>query len=287
MIVKILIPLIVILLMVIVGTGLQLQQFITLFRAPIPVLGGTLLQMLLLPAGALGIIFSLNPLPELAAGLLLVSVCPGGALSNFYCHLGRLNVALSVMMTAVSSLLAFAAFPLILSIVFPIIGPVEETSIPLMELINRLFLMLLLPIGIGMTIRKYFRGLVEQRAILMRAAGLILVVALIALILYNQWEEAKRLFLDSSVIAILFTIVAALAGWISGTLLGSPRANQLVFAIEFAVRNVGIAAVVAATTLGRPEFVIFGALFVVIQFPLIMLLIFKERLVLKSSSKAS
>lgn len=278
MIVKTLIPLIVILLMIIAGTGLQWNQFTTLFRSPVPVLGGTLLQMLLLPAGALGIIFLLEPLPELAAGLLLVSACPGGALSNFYCHLGRLNVALSVMMTTISSLLAFAVVPLILFIVFPLIGPVVETSVPLMELISRLFVMLLLPIGAGMMVRKYYCVFVERSATTMRVMGLILVAALITLIVYDQWDGTKRLFQESSVIAILFTIVAVLAGWSSGILTGIPRVDRNVFAIEFAVRNVGIAAVVAATVLGRPEFVIFGALFVVIQFPLVMLLLWVNKL---------
>ena len=54
--------------------------------------------------------------------------------------------------------------------------------------------------------------------------------------------------------------------------------DRNVFVIEFAVRNVGIAAVVAATALGRPEFVIFGAIFVVIQFPLVMLLLWVNKL---------
>lgn len=277
MIVKILIPLCVMLLMIIVGTGLQMKQFRVLMESPVPLLGGTLLQMVLLPAGALGIVFLIQPSIELAAGLLLVSACPGGALSNYYSHLGRLNVALSVMMTAISSLLAFAVLPVILAIVFPLIASVQQTEIPAAQLVRQLIVMLLVPIGVGMLIREFFRVIVEHHASRLRALGLVLVVLLLGLILFDQWEGATRLFTDALILAVLFTGIAVLAGWFSGFLTKQNTVDRYTFAVEFSVRNVGIAAVVAATALDRPEFVIFGALFVVIQFPLIMLLLFAYR----------
>jgi len=263
--------------MIIVGTGLQMKQFRVLMKSPVPLVGGALLQMLLLPAGALGIVFLIKPPTELAAGLLLVSACPGGALSNYYCHLGKLDVALSVMMTAVSSLLAFAALPIILSVVFPLIASVQHTDIPVAQLVRQLFVMLLLPIGVGMLIRKYFGGITEHHSSRLRALGLVLVVLLLSLILSNQWEGAKRLFTDALILAVLFTSITVLVGWFSGLLTKQNGVERYTFAVEFSVRNVGIAAVVAATALGHPEFVIFGALFVVIQFPLIMLLLFSHR----------
>lgn len=263
--------------MIIVGTGLQRRQFRSIMQYPVPLLGGTIVQMFMLPLGALGIIFLLQPSQELAAGLLLVSACPGGALSNFYCHLGRMNVTLSVMMTAVSSLLAFIALPIILSVVFPLVVSVQETEIPVSELIHRLFMMLLLPIGIGMLIRHFFPALVEGHTQSMRVFGLLLVVFLLVLIMFDQWEGAKRLFVDAAVLTILFTLFAVVSGWMTAFVLGQVDIDRYVFSIEFAVRNIGIAAIVTVTTLGRPEFVIFGALFVVFQFPLIMMLLFRRR----------
>ena len=183
-----------------------------LMESPVPLLGGTLLQMVLLPASALGIVVLIEPSIELAAGLLLVSACPGGALSNYYSHLGRLNVALSVMMTAVSSLLAFAVLSFILAIVFPLIASVQQTEIPAAQLVRQLFVILLLPIGVGMLIRKFFRVIVELHTSRLRALGLVLVVLLLGLILFDQWEGATRLFTDALVLAVLFTGIAVLAG---------------------------------------------------------------------------
>ena len=220
----------------------------------------------------------LHPSPELAAGLLLVVACPGGALSNYYCHLGRLNVALSVMMTAISSILAFVSLPLILALIFPLVVHVKETGIPVTELIYRLFLMLLLPIAVGMLLRKKLPGFVERHARVMRIIGMVLVVVLLALIVFDQWQGAVRLFMDAALLAAAFTSFAMAAGWMVALLLRQESGDRYVFSVEYAVRNVGVAAIVAATALGRPEFVIFGALFVVFQFPLIMLLLFVRRM---------
>ena len=162
MINNVLIPVVVILLMVIVGSGLRSKQFTAILQFPVPLIGGTLAQIVLLPVGALGIIVMLHPSPELAAGLLLVVACPGGALSNYYCHLGRLNVALSVMLTALSSILAFLTIPAILALVFPVIASVHEVELPIAGLSLRLFLLLLLPVCAGMLFRHYLPDLIMR-----------------------------------------------------------------------------------------------------------------------------
>jgi len=141
----------------------------------------------------------------------------------------------------------------------------------------QLFAMLLMPIGAGMLIQNYRGGTVERHASRLKVFGLTLVILLLSLILFDQWEGAKRLFTDALILAVLFTIVAVSAGWFSGLLTKQNRVERFTFAVEFSVRNVGIAAVVAATALDRPDFIIFGALFVVIQFPMVMLLLFANR----------
>jgi len=269
-----LIPAIVMLLMVVVGTGLQVGQFRSVLRNKAALVGGSLAQVLLLPAGALIIVYFLDPSPELAAGLILVAACPGGALSNFYCHLARLNVPLSVTLTAVSSVASFLILPLILAVAFPVVASTWGQEVPALALAQRLSLFLLLPIGAGMLLRYFFSSFVMSYANFTRAASLILVVLLLTLIIVDQWQNVIRLSLEAAVIAVLFTGFAVFSGWGSGYLLGLNQTDRFVFSVEFAVRNVGAAALVAASTLGHPEFVAFGALFVVFQFPLIVLFFF-------------
>lgn len=273
MAVDLLIPVIVVFLMVATGTGVQVSQFRLVLAFPLALLGGTIAQVLLLPLVALLLIWISDPAPELAAGLVLVAASPGGALSNVYCYLGRLDVSLSVMLTTLSTLLSFAALPLVLAVSLPVIGPAGGDAIPLGEMMMRLVIFLLLPVAVGMAIRRYAAGLVERSAARLRAVGLALLVLLIGLIVLDQWQTVMAIYRESALLGGLFTCVAAVIGWLVGALLGRDPDDRYVFSIEFAIRNLGAAALVASATLGRPEFLAFGALFVVVQFPLVLLLL--------------
>jgi BASS family bile acid:Na+ symporter len=270
---QLLIPVIVVLLMVAAGTGVRTSQFRMVLRAPVVLFGGTIAQALALPVLALLLIRVSDPAPELAAGLVLVAACPGGALSNFYCYLGRLNVSLSVMLTTLSTLLSFAVLPVVLTVALPAIGPNAEAALPVGEMAARLVLFLLLPVGVGMLIQHLAPELVARSATRLRALGLALLVVLIGLIVLDQWETVSATYRESVLLGLLFTLAAVVTGWLVGALVGLAADDRYVFAIEFAIRNLGAAALVASATLGRPEFLAFGALFIMVQFPLVMLLL--------------
>ena len=275
MIVDIFIPAIVVLMMVIVGTGLQAREFRVILQSPGPLIGSTFAQILLLPLGAVIMIALLDPPQELAVGVLLVSACPGGALSNFYCYLGRLNVPLSVMLTAVSSLLSFAALPLVLELTLPAVSSNSDLAIPVPQLMRTLLLFLLLPLGVGMVMRHYFRGLVESYSLRMRALSLSLLVILLLLIVVDQWDTVQDIYMQAALLTLLFSGFAILVAWGTGAVFGLDVIDRYVLSVEFSIRNVGAAALVAVLTLGRPEFLAFGALFVVFQAPLIALLLYR------------
>jgi len=278
MIVDIFIPAIVVLMMLIVGTGVQAREFRIILRSSGVLIGSTFSQILLLPLGAVIMISLLDPPQELAVGLLLVSACPGGALSNFYCYLGRLNVPLSVMLTALSTLLSFAALPFILELTVPAARSNSELAIPVLQLMQTLLLFLLLPIGVGMAMRYFFPGLVESNAVRMRTLSLFLLVILLLLIVVDQWNTVRDIYMEAALLTLLFSVFAISVAWGTGAVLGLEAIDRYVLSVEFSIRNVGAAALVAASTLGRPEFVAFGALFVVFQSPLIALLLYRYRM---------
>lgn len=277
MIVDIFIPAIVVLMMLIVGTGVQAREFRIILQSPAPLIGSTISQVLLLPLGAVIMISLLDPPQELAVGLLLVSACPGGALSNFYCYLGRLNVPLSVMLTALSSLLSFAALPLVLELTVSAVAPNSDFAVPVPQLMQMLLLFLLLPIGIGMAMRHFFSGMVQSNAVRMRALSLFLLVILLLLIVVDQWNTVREIYMQAALLTLLFSGFAISVAWGTGAVFGLEVVGRYVLSVEFSIRNVGAAALVATLTLGRPEFVAFGALFVVFQAPLIALLLYRYK----------
>ena len=277
MINNILIPATLTSMMIIVGTGLQMEAFRSLLRSPRFLAGATLSQAVLLPAGALIFILLMKPASELAAGLILVAACPGGAISNFYCHFARLNVALSVMLTAISSILSFALLPLILAITFPVISLDRPVEVPVATLSLQLFLFLFVPIGIGMALRFYFPRTVERYSLEIRFIGLALLVMLLTVILVMQWETVRQSSGDAAILAVSFTGFAALAGWVTALVLRQELKDRLVFAIEFSVRNLAAAVLVAVSSLAQPDFAAFSALFLIVQFPLIVVLLYFYR----------
>jgi BASS family bile acid:Na+ symporter len=272
-IIDVFIPAIVFLLMTVTGTSVQGRQFAMILRSPLALAGGTIAQLSLLPLCALLIVGVVRPAPELAAGMLLIASSPGGALSNFYIYVGRLNVPLSLMLTTCSNLLSFAVLPFLLVLLLPTAIPNWQIEIPIIDLMSSLALFLLLPTMIGITLRWLAPAIVKRHARPVRYASIVLLVLLIGAIAVDQWQLIKGAYIEAMLMALIFTALAIPVGLATGRLLRMGADDRIVLAIEFAIRNLGAAAVIASSALNRPEFLAFGAIFVVLQFPLIGLLL--------------
>jgi BASS family bile acid:Na+ symporter len=266
-----LLPIIVVLMMAIVGTEISRTQLTASLRMRRALIGGTLGQLLLLPVLAVLVVWLLNPHPVLAGGLLLVAVSPGGVLSNYYCSVARLNVAFSVTLTTVSGFVALAAMPLLFAAIVPAALGIEAFGVPVGEMTSRLLLFLLLPAAAGMALRHLFPATIERAGGVIRASGLGLLVFFLALVFFDQRHAVVAMFGEAALLTVTFTLLALLAGWLSGSILQVNRADRAVLAIEFGVRNVGIAALLAVTTFQQPEFAAFGALFILFQAPVLIL----------------
>jgi BASS family bile acid:Na+ symporter len=263
------VPLIVVLLMIAAGSDVRLAEFRALLASPAMLLATSVAQVLMLPAIAVGLIWLLDAGPVLAIGLILIAASPGGALSNAYCYFGRLNVSLSVALTTLSSLFSFVSLPLALLIALDSIDLYGEAVVPFSALAAQLLFLLVLPVLVGATLRHYLPGLVERARPLLRATSAVLIGLLVALILIEHWTLLGDMLSEAIVLAVLFTLCTATIGWIVAALLQRSPGDRLVFAIEFAIRNLGGAALVALASFDRPDFVVFGAVFVLVQLPMV------------------
>ncbi len=272
-----LLPIIVFLMMAIVGTEISRAQLTASMRMRRALVGGTLGQLVLLPVLAVLVVWLLKPHPVLAGGLLLVAVSPGGVLSNYYCAVARLNVAFSVTLTTVSGFVALAAMPLLFAAVVPAALGVEAFAVPVGEMTTRLLLFLLLPVAVGMVLRHLFPAALERGGQALRFSGLGLLVLFLALVFVDQRHAVVAMFGEALLLTFTFTLLAFLAGWFSGGVLQLKHTNRAVLAIEFAVRNVGIAALLALATFQQPEFAAFGALFVLFQASVLILALLLRR----------
>lgn len=253
------VPVVAFLLMVAVGLDVTRDDLRRIVRQPGLVVLATLAQAVVLPAAALVIAATL-PSETIAGYLLLVAAAPGGGMSNVYVYLARANTALSVTLTATSCVAALLTMPVLFAAYDLVIGRRSDFALPVPTLLVQLLVMAVIPVALGAWIRdrrpelerRYGRRL---RAI--TAAGVVLIVAIG--IVQSAGALRTDIFIGGGA-ATLLAFIGMAAGWMVGAALRLPSADRFTLLVEFAVRNLAIAMVIAVTFLHQADFIAFGAL---------------------------
>ncbi|MEJ2085547.1 MAG: hypothetical protein P8Y44_07695 [Acidobacteriota bacterium] len=269
------VPVVLVLLMFIVGLGLRVDDFRRLRDRIGTVCVATVGQILIVPlvAGLLVLLF--EPPAFIAIGLVLLSACPGGALSNYYAHLANADLALSVTLTAISSLASIVFTPLAAYVGCSLfIGENIWVDIPLQRILLQLMFFIVLPIGLGMILR-YRRPRESVRWLpKLNLLGFVALAALLVAVFVDQRSALDSGVLSISFLAIAFTFLCFGLGWGLGWALSLDSAGSLTLALEFSVRNLGVMALIAVTILGQLEYLLFGAIFLVVQMPTALTAVF-------------
>ncbi|MEA3276078.1 MAG: bile acid:sodium symporter [Pseudomonadota bacterium] len=268
------VPAVVWLLMLVVGLDLTVADFRRVLVYPKAVAVATFGQLLLLPLTAALLIWTLDPEPYVVAGMVLLAACPGGAISNFYAYLARANVALSVTLTATSSLVALGTMPALTSAGLALfLDHGEAVDVPITRLVVQLAIMLVTPVAVGMALRRWCPSTVERYAQGLRRLSLVALAALVGVILLDQRRNLAGEIGPVVLAAVLYSLIAMAAGWGVGRLAGFSREDCFTLLLEFAARNLAVTAVIGIIVLGRVEFVLFATLFFLTQLPIVLLMI--------------
>ncbi len=181
------IPAVGVFLMLVVGLELTPEDFRRVAVYPRAVVGGILAQIGLLVPGAALIVLAVDPSADLAGGLLLVASAPGAAVANYYTYLARANTALAVTLTAISNMGAVVTMPLLGAAGFAwCLGQRVDVQVPFLRTAGTLFFLVLLPIALGMALRRRRPALVQQHATALRRISLGAVGVLVGVILYTR-----------------------------------------------------------------------------------------------------
>jgi BASS family bile acid:Na+ symporter len=271
-ILDLLVPAVLVLLMLVVGLGLTGADLLRVRdRAGLIVLA-TLIQIVALPALAAGLIRLFEPEAPIAAGLVLLAACPGGALSNYYCHLARADVAFSVALTAFASLASLVTLPLAIGIGFTLLGRTQLlVAVPMARILLQLLLFVLLPIVTGMLTRARWPAGTLRWLPTLNLGGTVALLALLAAIFAEHRSALDNGDVGVFLLAAGFTVLCFAVGSLVGRLLRLRGPTVASLAFEFSIRNLAIQAMVAVVALGQPEYLLFGAVFLVIQAPLALL----------------
>ncbi len=254
---------------VMLGMGLSLlpEDFQRITRYPRAVAVGTVCQCLVLPLLGALIALVVPMEPVMAVGLVVVAVCPGGPSSNLMTYLARGDVALSVTLTAVSSIITVVTIPLFTNLALQhFLGEGAAIALPIDTTMLQIVLITLLPTAIGMAIRHRFPGPARRLEKQMgRLAGGLL--ALIILLLFIR--EAGKLpgFLAQMGLAIaLLNLLAMLGGFLAGRLFRLPLAQQVCIAIEVGIQNGTLAIAITAGLLNNPDMAVPAAVYSLLMY---------------------
>jgi BASS family bile acid:Na+ symporter len=265
----IVLPALVFALMVIVGMELRRDDFAAVAKRPRSLGIGSVAQVIVAPAVALVVVAAIQPDPALSAALILLSICPSGALSNLYVLISRGNVALSICLTTASSLLCIVTTPVLALLVFEAVyGAGAALTVPTATVLLQLGLFVLAPVLLGMVIGQRFRAAVDANRPTVMAGTLVFLLMTLAIAVAGSWRDLADTFWTVALLALLFTAGAVIAGRLVALLVHPDDRNAC--AIECAVRNIPIALLLAGDMAGDSSAVAFAAGYFVIHAPLLV-----------------
>jgi len=212
---------------------------------------------------------------KVTAGLILVACCPAGSISNTYCYLMKGNTSLSVNLTALSSLAAMVATPVVLTAAHGVLGSKSSglPLIPVLSMVQELSLMMVVPLVIGVFIHAKIPTWVSLHRRVLRKVAFTLVVALLVLVIGSEPKAVIGHLQEIALVTVLFTIVLSVSGWLISLAFRLSANDRWAVLFEFPCRNLAIAAVTGITVLNRPELVRFAAALLLTQTVMFLMLI--------------
>lgn len=234
-----------------VALSVKREHFITLRHQKKSILTGLLSQFMLLPFLTYILILILKPSTGLALGMLLVAACPGGNVSNFFTMLSRGNTALSISLTAFSSLSAFVLTPANFFLYAGLLPDakdfVQKLDIGFLDLFINMLGILILPLIAGMMLNHYYPKWTERIAKPMRILSILLLMGFIVVAIINNGEAFQNFFhLVFWLVFIHNAVVLISAYAFSNALRNNSKTNRTV-AVETGIQNSGLGLVLIFT----------------------------------------
>jgi len=237
------------------GLTLVIGDFIRIFTYPKAVLVGLINQIILLPIIGFSIVVLFKLSPTMATGVMILSLCPGGPTSNLITQVSRGNIGLSVTMTALASLITVFTIPVLLSEAIAYFtgntGVVIE--LPVLQTMLQILVITVIPIAIGMIIRKRNEGFALRMEKPMRTASTILFVIIFLVIIIANKDNLVQAMKEVGLATLLLNLLTMGLGFLTAKLFGIAGNSQITITIESGIQNGTLAFVIATTILNNFE----------------------------------
>lgn len=236
-----------------VALNIKLDEFRDVFVKPKSFITGLISQFLILPAITFLFIMVLKPTPTVALGMILVAACPGGNVSNFLSSLAKGNIALSVSLTAFSTMIAMLMTPANFAFwgdlyinfyektgATQLLRPIE---IEFWQVVQTVFILLGVPVALGLFVAKQFPRLTAKIKKPMQQISFIIFILFVIILLSANFSNFMQAIHLIFFIVLIHNILALASGFFFSTAMGRPRVDRRSITIETGIQNSGLALV--------------------------------------------
>lgn len=251
------------------GLSLTLADFRRVAQHPKPVLLGLTNQIILLPLVALGLIFVFQPPVFIAIGMILLAACPGGTSSNLVTLLAKGDLALSVSMTAINSLITIATIPFWVGYAYSTyLAEAANMASPTADIFKTLIVVLAIPLSIGMLIKNRAPEFAHRMERPVRIASSVFLAVVILGLLVREFDLVEQYLGDTLGIVTALNVLTMGMGYALSKVFGLSLKQGLTIAIESGIQNGTLTISLAVITLNQPDFAIIAAIYSLVMYAL-------------------
>ncbi len=260
-------PLALALIMLALGLGLTVQDFLRVAKQPKDFLVGLICQLILLPIIAFLLLKIFNLPLAVALGVMIIASAPGGVTSNVLTKFANGDVALSISLTAIISLISIFSVPFIVLQSAKLLQIPEITNqISMVGISTKMFLVVTLPVIIGMLIRKFATNFIISKSQLIERISVILFVIVFAAIWIEEWKNIFDYIKKAGLITLILNIIMMTVGYYIAKFFASGVAQRKSISLECGLQNGTLAVFVASQLFNDIAFLIPTATYAIIMF---------------------
>ena len=259
-------PIALALIMLGLGLGLTGRDFLRVINNPKDFIIGFVCQLILLPIVAFIIVLILDLPIEIAVGVMIIAAAPGGVTSNVLTKFADGDVALSVSLTAIVSLLCIFTVPLIVFNSAELIGIAIQKEISMISIAIKMFFVVTIPVLLGMIVRSLMTDFIISKTLIIQRLSIILFLIVFISIWLEEWDKIVSFIVRAGLIAFILNITMILVGYYVAKYLTSGVSQRKCISLECGLQNGTLAVVVATQLFDDIVFMVPTAAYALIMF---------------------
>ena len=248
-------PILLALIMLGLGLGLKIEDFTRVLKTPKDFFVGFFSQLIILPLVAYLLIIILKTTPEIAIGVMIIAAAPGGVTSNILTKFANGDVALSITLTAIISLISIITVPLIIFTSADLLGITNiSQNISMTGIALKMFLVVTVPVILGMIIRKFAENFVNSKIKIFEKLNMVLFIIFFIAAFYEERESFIDFLMQAGFITLILNITMMIVAYYLGKTFASGIKQQKCIALECGLQN-GTLAIFVSTQIFSTDIV--------------------------------